>query len=43
MVLQRALWLNSQNILLPPSPSVVTGDGNDEQTFEEFEDEDHGH
>src|SRR3954447_5491000 len=43
MVLQRALYLNSQNILLPPSPSVVTGDGNDEQTFEEFEGEDHGY
>jgi hypothetical protein len=46
MVLQRALFLNSQHILSPPAPSVTMYEGQEEIPYEEFEPkdiEDQGH
>jgi hypothetical protein len=43
MVLQRALFRHSENILMPPSPCMHSGDGQDAFTYEEFVGEDNGH
>jgi hypothetical protein len=42
MVLHRAVFLLSQDTIMPPTPSMRT-ETDDEQTFEEYEGEDHGH